>query len=686
MSESNVREQLLAALRHHQSGRLREAEELYRRILAQQPDHAETLALLGVVLSQSGRHEEALVAIERAVQLSPGNASHHYNHGVILVSAGRPDEAIAAYDRALAIEPTSAEAYCNLGNIQLGKKRFDEAAAAFQRSLAIRPRFADAQSGLGNALFSLGKPDEATAAYFKALEIEPNNSKALTNLGLDFFRKGKWSEAISVFRRAAALDPNLARTHFNLGTALGRTWQYDEAADCFQRAVALQPNYTEAHVNLGNALRDSGQLDEALACYRRALEIEPGNAIVHSNIAYTAHFHPAYDAAAIFAQLSQWDHRHAQPLRRTLPPHQNDRRPARRLKIGYLSCEFWAQAEAHFVLPLLEAHDRQAFEIHCFSTGTILDQTTQRHRQAADVWHDVATLSDIELAEKIRADQIDILIDLNMHMRDNRLLVFARKPAPIQVAWLAYPGGTGLRTMDYRFTDRFMDPPDQPGGVYSEESISLGDCWCSYDPLIEIPFAARRAPGPIRFASLNNPCKLNEAVLRLWAAVLRGMPDSRLLLLSNSPRQQKRIHAIFEEQGVAASRVEFAGAVPRPQYMTMYNRIDIALDPLPYNGITTTCDAMWMGVPVVSLTGATACGRAGLSLMSAVGLPDMVARRDEDFAPLAIDLARDSTRLAGLRRSLRKTMSESILMNGKLFAGKVESAYRAMWQRWCSGV
>jgi protein O-GlcNAc transferase len=684
MSEANVQEGLDAALRHHQAGRLREAEELYRDVLAKFPEHADAMAFLAVVVSQTGRHDEARRLIARATSLSPHRGEHQYNQGVILTAAGRPDEAIAAYRRAIAVQPTLAEAYFNLGNLLLAKNGFAEAAEAYREAVRIKPAFADAHNNLGNALRSMGRHDEAMAAYRKALEAQPNHVNALNNVGSGLFRRNQVDEAIAAFRRAAALSPNFVMAQFNLGTALGRKGQLDEAVDWLRRAVTLEPNYVDAFTNLGNSLRDIGELDEAIGCYRRALQIRPDHAGVHSNVAFSLHFHPGYDAAAIFAELSEWDRRHAEPLRASGRGHRNDRSPNRRLKIGYISCEFWAQAEAHFVLPLLESHDREGFEIHAYSSGERIDQITHRHRQAVDVWNDVAGLSDSELAERIRGDEIDILVDLNMHMRNNRLLTLARQPAPIQVTWLAYPGGTGLRTIDYRFTDHFMDPPDQAAGIYCEESVQLGDCWCCYDPLVDLPAPAARIPGPIRFGSLNNPCKLNASFLSLWAEVLRGVPDSRLLLLSNSDRQQRRIRELFERHGVDPARLEFVGHMPRPEYMKTYRRIDIALDPVPYNGITTTCDALWMGVPVVSLTGMTACGRAGLSLLSAVGFADLVARRPEDFAPLATGLALDLPRLAELRKNLRQRMLDSPLMNRKLFAGHVEVAYRRMWQRWCA--
>jgi protein O-GlcNAc transferase len=683
MPEATPQDIFQAGVRHHEAGRLREAEEHYRRALAMKPDHADATTMLAVLASQTKRFDEAIELILRAISYAPDRAELHYNRALILAEAGRAEDAIEAYRQTIVLEPRLAEAHFNLGNLLAAQKRYGSAAEAFGAAVALKPKWVDAYNNLGTSLNSSGRPREAMEALMKALEINPNHARALMNVGIVCFGAKRLAEAAAAFRRAAAIDPNNSRILFNLGTTLGHQARSDEAIDCLTRATQLEPNFVDAHSNLGNALRDAGDMDGSLASYRRALQLKPDDVRVHSNIVYAVHFHPEYDAAAIFAELTQWDERHAQPLRGEILPPGNDRSPNRRLRIGYVSTEFWAQAEAHFVLPLLEGHDRKEFEIHCYSTGEQKDAITERHRKAADYWYEAGRMTDADLARKIRADGIDILVDLNMQMRYNRLLAFARKPAPIQVAWIAYPGGTGLRTMDYRFTDNLIDPPGSTEGIYCEESIALGDCWCAYDPLSDIPAAAARAPGPIRFGSLNNPCKINEPLLRLWAGAMRGVPDSQLLLLSNSQRQQKQIREFFQTEGIAGGRVAFTPTVPREEYLRSYDRIDIALDTLPYNGITTTCDAMWMGVPVVSLTGRTGCGRAGLSLLSAVGLRDFVAEGAEDFAPIAAKLAGDPARLANLRQTLRQTMANSLLMDGRAFARKVEGAYRRMWEKWC---
>jgi len=437
-------------------------------------------------------------------------------------------------------------------------------------------------------------------------------------------------------------------------------------------------NPTQAAIlnNLANHLKDSGRIEESVEVCRHALSLDPTNAMIHSSLCYKLLFHPDYDRGRIFLEQQLWNERHNP---NPPPAHDPDVAPNKRLRIGYVSPDFYGHAECFFVLPLLKAHDRSQFEVHCYSSVQQPDKATDLLRSCADVWHDVRPLTDGQLAAKIRHDRIDILVDLTMHMAFNRLPMFALKPAPIQVTWLAYPGGTGLTAMDYRLTDPWIDPPGETDKFYSERSIRLPDSWCCYHPLGDVPPAAARRPGPVTFGCLNNPCKLNRPTLALWAKVLARVSDSRLLLLVESDHQRRQIADTFSRRGVDPNRLEFTAHHRRREYLRLYDRIDICLDPQIYNGITTTCDTLWMGVPVLTLAGNTAPGRAGLSLLSNVQMPEMIAHDDEQFVALAVDLAADFPRRSQLRGSLRQRISRSPLMNARQFAGAIEAAYRQMW-------
>ncbi len=603
MAQLSIQQAFDLAMRHHQAGRLQEAEQLYRQVLAQQPEHAVALHHLGLIARQLGRNDVAVDLIRRAIAQRSNYAEAHYNLGNALKDGGELDEAIIAYRQAIALKPNFAEAQSNLGIAQKDKGQLNEAIAAFRQAIGLRPTYAEAHYNLGNALKDKVQLDEAITAYRQAIALKPDLSEAHSNLGIALKDKGQVDEAIAAHRQAIALQPNYAEAHSNLGVALADKGQLDDAIAAFRQAIALDPKFPEAHNNLGVALKDKGQLDEANAAYRQAIALKPNYAEAHSNLVYTLYFDGHCSQGQLLAEHRAWNQRHAKPLAKFIRPHANDRSPERRLRIGYVSAYFYSQAEAYFVLPLLEAHDHEQFEIHCYANVVRPDEITSRHRRAADVWHDVLSDSHAELAERIAADRIDVLVDLTMHMAGSRLLTFARKPAPVQVAWLAYPGSTGLDAMDYRITDRYMDPQDSQPPCYSERSVRLADCWCCYDPLTDVPRAAPRDGSAVTFGSINNPCKLNEPLLRLWAGAMLAIDNSRLLVQTISPEHSARITEWMGRMGIGADRLDFVGRQPRAEYLRLYDRIDLGLDPLPYNGITTTLDALWMGVPVVSLAG-----------------------------------------------------------------------------------
>jgi predicted O-linked N-acetylglucosamine transferase (SPINDLY family) len=357
-----------------------------------------------------------------------------------------------------------------------------------------------------------------------------------------------------------------------------------------------------------------------------------------------------------------------------------------------VSPDFRNHAESFFTVPLLSAHNHQDFEIFCYADVACPDGITARFRGCADVWRDIAGLTDEQLAQRVRRDKIDILVDLTMHMARNRLLAFARKPAPVQVCWLAYQGTTGLSAIDYRLTDPHIDPPGLFDGCCSEEPVRLPDAFWCYDPAASEPAASGTAvsalpvleKGHVTFGCLNNFCKVNGPVLSLWAQVLKAVDRSRLVLLAAEGSARRHTLDLLEQEGVPPGRVTFVGRVPRPRYMELYHGIDIGLDTFPYTGQTTSLDAFWLGVPVITLVGQTPAARAGLSLLSNLGLPELVAQAPEQFVIIAAGLANDLPRLKDLRATLRDRLQNSPLMDAPRFAGNVEAAYRNMWQRWCT--
>jgi predicted O-linked N-acetylglucosamine transferase (SPINDLY family) len=455
-----------------------------------------------------------------------------------------------------------------------------------------------------------------------------------------------------------------------------RSGRLDDAEDIYRRILSYSPDDAGILNNLANILKDSGRIEEAVEVCRKAVSLQPENAEIHSSLCYKLLFHPDYDRAGVFREQRQWNQRHG---RRSRPARDRASNSNDRVRIGYVSPDFYGHAECFFVIPLLQSHDREQFEVHCYSSALNPDKATDLIRASADVWHDVRHLTDGQLAAQISRDHIDILVDLTMHMAFNRLLMFAQKPAPVQVTWLAYPGGTGLDAIDYRLTDAWIDPPGESDAFYSERSLRLPDSWCCYHPLGDVPPAAPRDSGPMTFGCLNNPCKLNRPTLAVWAKVLSSVADSRLMLLSESERQRRQIAEMFSGFGIDPGRIEFTARRRRGEYLRVYDRIDVCLDPLIYNGITTTCDAIWMGVPVVTLIGLTAPGRAGLSILSNLNLPELIAHDDTQFVNITTELAADFPRRSQLRVSLRNRMRQSPLMDAPRFARNVEAAYRSFF-------
>jgi len=560
-----------------------------------------------------------------------------------------------------------------------------EAERVYRLILQTAPQRADALHMLGMVTSQLGRPSEAVALMEQALALRPEVPYFHTNLGLVYQGVGNFAGAVAQHDEAIRLDPRFAGAHYNRGTILREQGKLDEALASYEEALRLQPGWPQPLNNLAAVLMDMGLFDEALAAFRRAVELQPASAYAHSNLYYALHFALGDDRAMLAREHQRWYERHGRPLEKLLRPHGNSPDPDRRLRVGYVGTTFHWHPVARFLLPLLESHDHAACEIFCYSSGTARDALTQRLRPHADQWRDVAALSDERLAEVIRADGIDILVDLAAHVGFNRMLVFARKPAPVQVTYLACCSSTGLHTMDYRLSDRFMDPPGAPTTYASEETVWLPETYWCYQPELDLapgPFPALAA-GHVTFGCLNNFSKMTPPIVSAWRELLRTTPGSRLLLHARPGAHRERVQKFFAEGGVDPSRVEFVGLLAPEAYLRNYERIDLGLDTFPYVGGTTTCDALWMGVPVVSLAGAAPQSRGGLSILSTIGLAELVAWSPADYVRVAATLAGDLPRLAVLRAGLRERMRQSPLTNAPRFARHVEAVFRSMWQRWC---
>jgi protein O-GlcNAc transferase len=563
-----------------------------------------------------------------------------------------------------------------------------EAEQRYRQILQVQPRHFDALHMLGVIAHQVGRYELAVKYIRTALQECPNVAQAFFNMGLALHKQGKLDEAVFNYRQAVRLKPDYAVACNNLGTALKVQGKLDEAITHYQQAVRLEPDHAEAQYNLANALQDRGKYVEALAGYQKVLRLKPDDVIAHDNLVMLLHYHPDYDANAILQEARRWNDQHAEPLAKFCQPHENSADPERRLRIGYVSPDFCNHAGAFFTKPFLSNHDHRQVETYCYAEVARPDDVSERLRAFVDVWRTTVGLTDEQVSDMVRKDQIDILVDLALHTANNRLLVFARKPAPVQCTWLGYPGTTGLSAMDYRLTDPYLDPPGENDSHYSERSIRLPDTFWCYDPHgDQTPVNALPAlsNGLITFGCLNKFNKLNDGVLMLWARVLHAVPQSRLLLLAPNGPARDHILALLEQQGIDERRLEFVDRQPRQQYLQLYHRVDLCLDPMPVNGHTTSLDAFWMGVPTITLIGNTVMGRAGWSQLCNLGMPDLAARSPNDYVALAVQLAGDMPRLQELRATLRARMRASPLMDGKRFARHMEQAYRQMWRTWCQG-
>jgi predicted O-linked N-acetylglucosamine transferase (SPINDLY family) len=672
-----------------ESGKRPEAIAAYRRAIEIQPDFMDAHCNLGATLREEKKYDQAVAFASQAVQLSPGSPEAQFNLACALYDQGKMDEAIARFSLAIGLRPNHFEACNGLGNAYNDQGKYAQAIAAFSRALELNPDFARAWSNMGNSLKELGRVDESIAAFRKAVELAPNLAITHYNMASALWAKKQYDEVVGAYKRAIELQPDFPDAWYNMGICFYEQGKLDEAAHAYAEAFRLRPTFGLAYLNFGNVRKDQGLLDEALACYDRAIALQPERADVHSNRIYVIHFHHAYDKKAIYEECREWNRRHAEPLRKFIRPHGNSRDPQRRLRIGYMSPDFTLHPIGRFMMPLLQCHDHSAFEVFCYADVRNPDVLTEMLQKHADVWRNIRGMSDEQAADLVRKDQIDILVDLAMHMTNNRLLVFARKPAPVQVTYLAYCSTTGVEAIDYRFTDPYLDPPGQNEQFYCERTYHLPQTYWCYDsgmPMLQVASLAAETNGHVTFGCLNNFCKASPATLATWCRILRQVPGSCFILHASKGSHRKRFIDLLEQEQIDPVRVSFVSHLPYDTYFRTYDQIDIGLDPFPWPGGTTTCDALWMGVPVVSLAGETAVSRAGLSLLSNIGLPELVAFSQDQYVHLACDLAKDIPRLAALRAALRERMLQSPLMDRQRFARDVEAAYREMWRRWCQSM
>ncbi len=664
-----------------------EAIAHHRCSVALQPQSAEAHYNLANALQADQQSEAAIAAYQQSIQLKPNFAPAHLNLAGALEAVANLPAAIESLERAIAVQPDLAEAHFSCGKLLYQQADYPRAEVALRQAWQLLPNQPLVLTHLALALQAQGKDEDAISLLEAELQQQPDQAHLHCNLGSLFNDLGRWEQAVIHLRQAVELDPSLAMGFSNLGYALNCQSQLTEAIAICQQAIDLNPELAAAHLNQGYAFTHQAQHQAAAACFERILSFDPDSHPAHSNRLYLMNYTEESDPRAIAAAHRTWgSSRGIQPALTWANPRQ----PERCLRVGYLSPDFRQHSVAYFIEPVLLHHDRSQVEPVCYSQTTLSDAVTERLRGLVPAWHEVHAWDDDRLAEQIRADQIDILVDLAGHTAQNRLLTLARQPAPVQITYLGYPNTTGLETIHYRLTDAWADPPGQTEAYHTETLLRLPRSFLCYQPPAHAPAVSvlpANTMQRITFGSFNNLAKITPAVIALWSEILKAVPNSRLVIkmhsLDDLPTRD-RYQDQFVQQGIDPRRIKLIGVIPDPtHHLAFYGNLDIALDPFPYNGTTTTCEALWMGVPVITLAGATHVSRVGVSLLNAVGLPNLIAATPAEYVAIAVALATDWAVLAKLRANLRQEVATSLLCDAVAHTQAIEAAYRQCWQTYC---
>jgi protein O-GlcNAc transferase len=615
-------------------------------------DAADRLIEAGNRAENAGKLLEACGLYRKAVAAAPDYAKAHLNLGIGLEAAADTDAAIRSYEAALALDPGDAYAYYNLGKLLYARGDPRSAKGMLLAALDRKAEFPEAQVALSNVYDLLGDTSAAAAALDSALKQRPDYA-------------GAW---------------------YNYGVILRKLRDFPGAESALRRAISIDPGLFHAHQVLGEVLRGQSRIGEALDAFRVARGLVPDQFDVESAELFTLNFSEDISSEALFARHREFGARLERACRPRFGPFRRGD-AEKRLRIGYLSGDFWRHPVALFMIPVLERHDRAAYEAYCYSTGMISDEVTLQLKSLADAWRDAASLSDDELADAINRDNIDILVDLSGHSGVFRLAVFARQPAPIQAAWLGYLNTTGLTRIRYRICDSHTDPPGLTEHLHTETLVRLPNSqWCyrPFIPDIRPGALPLKRNGFVTFGSFNHVSKLSPSIRKLWAEILARLPDSRLMLVGvPHGGAGDSLLSDLQQAGAARSRITVVPHAALDEYLRTFGAVDIALDTTPYSGATTTCDALWMGVPVLSLRGSRSISRSSTSILSAVGLSQWIASTPEEYVRLAVEFARNEPLLADLRASLRKKVLDSPIMDEAGFVRDLETAFRGMWRAWC---
>ena len=695
-SEKNCRELLqayprsfalinLLAVVLQSQGKLEDAVENYNRAIQLKPDSAEAFTNRGNALKSMGRLQEAVTSYDNAIKLNPDLAEAYSNRGNALSMLGQLEGAVESYDKAIQLKSDYAEAYSNKGNALMELGQLVDALTSTEKALQLKPDYPEAYYNRGTAQKDLGRMNEAIQSFDKAIQFKPDYAEAYNNRGIALYELKRFDEAMRSYETAIQLNPNFGEAYSNRGKLLKDLGQLEKAVENYDKAILLNPAYAEAFYNRGNAFMELGRLQEALANHEKAIQLNPGYTKAYSNLLMALNYTSSSSEADRLAMAHRFGKFATGKTQYQFSTHACSAKPGR-LRVGFVSGDLRNHPVGYFLESILSEIDSSKIELIAYPTSDEADDLSERVKPFFSHWQPVIDLNDEELAKLIHADGIHILLDLSGHTANNRLPVFAYKPAPVQVSWLGYFATTGINEMDYFLGDPYVTPAENDE-QFTEKIWRLPQTrWCFTPPDVdtEVSVAPVKNNGYITFGCFNNLSKMEDRVVLVWARILDSVPHSQLLLKTKQlrdPLLRESVVQRFSAHGISSKRIILEGPEDRQSYFAAYNRIDIALDPFPFTGGTTSIEGLWMGVPLLSLAGDSLISRQGVGILMNAGLPDWIAKNEEDYLAKAIFFASDTDKLASLRAGLRKQVLTSPLFDAPCFARNFENALLQMWNQ-----
>ncbi|MBF0195350.1 MAG: tetratricopeptide repeat protein [Magnetococcales bacterium] len=668
-------------------GQTNEAITAQKKAIEIQPDYSDAHYNLGNILLNCGKFKNAVESYKNAILSRPDFIEAFSNLGITLQKLGKQAEAVEIYQKAIAIKPDIADTHYNLGVAHQEQNQFKKAITSYSNAIAIKPEYTKAYYNLGNALHKLDKHKEAASNYLKAISIKPDFAEAHFNLANIFQEQNKLEDAVNSYLKAITIKTDYVEAYFNLGNTKLSQAKTDEAVECYNSAISLKPDFADAYSNLGNALHEQGKYEDAVISFQKAREIKPQDEKTHSNLIFCIDLSSDINTDLFYREREKWNRQHAEPLQKSWSKLNNQPDPLRKLRIGYVGADFCQHSAAFIFGPMILNYNSELFQVHCYAGNTKQDNLTNKFQEKSTGWLFTSKMDDAALADRIREDGIDILVDLAGHTKGNRLLTFARKPAPVQVTAWGYPHGTNMKAMDYLFADPIFLPLSERH-KYSEEIIDIPSVIHLNSDIIfpEINKLPLNKNGYITFGAFNRIEKYNPAVYKLWTKILQNIPTAKLLIKTarlDSKKRREELLSIFSKLGVSSDRLILIGKTSRQDHLNAHNEIDIMLDPFPHNSGMTSLESLRMGVPVLTFETKSRCPTSA-SILNKLGLDEWRVRDEKEYIDRATYFANDNKYLKTLRTQLRARFDDSVLGNSKLYVAEIENIYRKLWKKWCS--